>query len=215
MMELFHLSIQSVVLPFTVLLGILLFYWLIILLGVFDLEFLDGAFDLDLDVDVDVDVDASGGGSGFFLGIAQFFGVGGLPILIPLSFLIFGMWTCAILLNYYLNPGLGLPLGLGFMVLSILGGLVVTKLGSIPFIPLYRKLNHNPEDELRAEGQLCVLLSSILDEGIGQAEVQTNGAPLLLTVRRGSGPILHKGDEALVLNRDTERDIYTIRKIEE
>ena len=226
MTELIQLALEPVVLPFTILFTLTLLYWFTVFLGVFDMDALDFDTDVDLDVDIDADIDADAdvdadadaeadGSGGWLRALVQFMSAGELPIMLPVSFLALGMWCAAMLLNYWFNDGLRLLLGLAMAVPAVLFGLVVAKVCCAPLVPLFRKLNHNPEDEIRAEGQLCVLLSQELVDGIGQAEVQTGGAPLLLTVRRESGPNLKKGDAAVVLTRDSHRDVYAIRKIED
>ena len=51
-------------LVFTVMLGIVIIYWIMVILGALDVDFLDIDFDSDVDVDADVDADVDGTGGG-------------------------------------------------------------------------------------------------------------------------------------------------------
>ena len=60
---------------------------------------------------------------------------------------------------------------------------------------------------------MCTVLSPEIDDTLGQCEVEVQGAPVLLNVRRKSGAILKKGDEAVVLERDEESGAYWIKSL--
>ena len=48
---------------------------------------------------------------------------------------------------------------------------------------------------------------------IGQAEVYTGESPILLNVRKKDGPDMEKGQEAVVLERDPDKNIYIIKPL--
>ena len=103
----------------TVFLAMILAYWLTVLLGALDLDFLD--FDLDADVDADLgsDLDVS---VGVFDGMLAFFYLGKIPLMILLSIFALCLWVISIIANGYLNPSgslaLGLPLAVGNLIVS-------------------------------------------------------------------------------------------------
>ena len=78
--ELFELSVSGANLPFTIMLGLVILYWVGVILGALDIELFD--FDLDLDGDADIDVDADAGAVGGG-GIAR--GAGGFAGSIPVG----------------------------------------------------------------------------------------------------------------------------------
>ena len=60
-------------------------------------------------------------------------------------------------------------------------------------------------------GGLCyVITTEVSANKMGQAEVKTKGAPIILNVIAQGDNILKKGDEAVVLERDKTRGIYYI-----
>ena len=60
MSELIQAAIHWSTLPLTVMLGLVVFYWLLTILGAIDLDGFDFDFDTDTDIDADLDVDADG-----------------------------------------------------------------------------------------------------------------------------------------------------------
>lgn len=208
--ELFEAIFQSVNLPFTLLLILVVIYWLSVISGFLDFDALD--VDVDFDTDVDLDADAEVGTLGV---VAQFFGIGHLPIAIPFSVLFLCLWVGSVLLNDFFNPGMTWPRAGLLFIPNLFIALTLTKICCQPLIVLFRKLNHQPEDHLQAVGSICTIISPRVDGGLGQAEVPTDGAPLLLTVRREAGPVLERGDEAVVVSRDPNKDCFIIRKLEE
>ncbi|RMG67737.1 MAG: hypothetical protein D6722_12680, partial [Bacteroidetes bacterium] len=105
MTELYELSISPPNLPYTILLGLMVVYWLTVIIGAIDLDFLDFDVDVDTDVDVDAEVDTevevdgeadgAGGvsGAGWFLTTASFFNLGSVPFMIFMSFLCLSLWV--------------------------------------------------------------------------------------------------------------------------
>ena len=48
---------------------------------------------------------------------------------------------------------------------------------------------------------------------MGQAEVPTKGAPILLNVVSDGDHVFHKGDEAIVVENDKEKGVYVIAPV--
>ena len=85
MRELLEASISYVNFPFTVLLGLVLLYWITVIVGLLDLDLFDVDLDVDADVDVDVDVDVDAGADvpgvgGAGIATLRFFHVGTVPV---------------------------------------------------------------------------------------------------------------------------------------
>ena len=212
MMELWQHSIHWTALPFTTVLAVVALYWIIVILGVLDLDSIDFMPDVDLDIDGDVDVDGDVSHGPFMSGVAFFFGVDA-PFMVPFSIFAFVSWMLVVLGNYYWNTanvmGVGLGLGLG----AFLVGLFITKYLSAPFHVMFRKMEAETGDPGKMEGRMCTVLSPEIDDTLGQCEVEVQGAPVLLNVRHKSGAILKKGDEAVVLERDEESGAYWIKSL--
>ena len=141
MQELFHAAITAPNLLYTVLLGVVLLYWLSVFVGAMDI----GSFDLDIDVDADLDADVdadvdAGSGGGWFAGALHFFNFGRLPFMIVFSFLVLGMWTMSILANHYWSDGTAIfPMIIFLPMLFV--SLVITKIITTPLVPIFESLD--------------------------------------------------------------------------
>ena len=91
MMELVEHAFSGVNLLYTILLMMVLVYWLIVILGLIDLD----AFDLDLDADVDGGLDAHEGGFSWL----AYFNVGEAPIMFFVSIVTLVMWVVSMQVN--------------------------------------------------------------------------------------------------------------------
>ncbi len=215
MTEFLQLCGQPFNLPWTLLLGLVVLYWVGVIVGALDLDAFD--FDLDADVDVDadadveVDTDASVHGGSALLGVLRFFEFGTVPTMVIVSFFALGGWTAALLFNFHFG---GSTL-VGFLLLIpiFLVALAVTKVTAVPLAALFRQLENEDTGTVTVEGQICTVKSSKVDGESGQAEVKSKGAPVLLNVRTRNGEVLHRGDEAVVVEPDPETGTYFVARL--
>ena len=210
MSELLRAAISTVNLPYTILLGLIVLYWISVILGFFDLDLFD--FDLDTDVDADVDVDIGGLG-GIGIAVLKFFHVGQMPITILISFFALSTWVISVLANYYYNSNSNFLFSLLFFVPNVIISLFVTKFCTLPFRALFVKLNKEGEDTEEVVGRMCVVTSSRVDSKFGQAEIRTAAAPLQLNVRTLGDEVLEKGEEVPVVQEDPGRNFYIVSRL--
>lgn len=204
MYELLQESIRLVNLPYTILFGISAFYWILYLVGIFGSDLLDFDFDLDTDGDVDLDGLGDGAGGGSLLGaLMRFVYAAEVPVTVIASTLSVAMWAISVLTNYY-TSNTNLMLAAAFTLPIFLGGLVVTKIVLMPFVPLLKKAFDESSDVIHVIGQLCVVTSMEATPTHGQAEVPLKGSPLLLNVKTREGVTMNKGDEAVVFAKDDD-----------
>ncbi len=209
-MELLNAAFSMINLPFTVLLIIILLYWLSVIAGILDISSFD--FDLDADVDADVDVDVAGGG--IFQALLAFVNLGELPFMLVLSVFVVSLWTIAILANYFLGNTSGL-MALVLAAPNLVISVFITKIFTKPFAVFYRKLDDDPADKIKTVGSLCTLLADADELRISQGEVKTNGAPLLVTVRTRPGVSMTKGSTGLIVEKDPNKDIYIVEPFDD
>lgn len=206
MKELWELAISPSVLPMTLLLVPVLLYWLLNLLGILDLEFLDVDFEAD-----GGDAD-DGPGLGFLHSVLRIVNATDIPVMIVFSMLIILLWTSTMVLNQLLNPsgaaGVGAMAAAGGLVAAVLLTRVVVQ----PLKPFFRLLKDDPQDHLPVIGRTGTVRSAQVDDSSGQVEVVNHGAPLLLNARvvEGSQPV-PRGAEILVVRHDSETDLYYVR----
>ena len=204
MQQVFSEAITPVNLPFTVLLGIVMLYWLFVALG---------ALDADSDVDFDADHDLSGHGhDGWFSGMHSFINLGDVPLMVVLSILALCLWTGSLIANHYFTDQRAL-LALAFLLPNLAVSLVVTRYLTLPLRPIFRMLRRDEEDSVPIVGEPCRITTSTANEQFGQAEIETKGAPLLIEVRTLDGAALPRGTTAVVVRENKERGVYFVVEV--
>lgn len=232
MSEVFAESIRLVNLPFTLLLGLIVLYWLFVGLGLLDMHlFSDGDVDLhtdahaDVHADGDVHVDAHADGhvhvhgdkagahahhEGSFLGhTLAFLNIGEVPVMIVVSVLTLCLWLGAIIGNHYINSG-SVIAPLAIIVCNFGIASVLTRYLTMPLKPLFRAITRDYDDAVQIIGQHCTVITSEATPEFGQASIKTKGSPVLLNVRTMDGAQLPKGAIAVVVREDKERGIHFI-----
>ncbi|MBN2294987.1 MAG: DUF1449 family protein [Pirellulales bacterium] len=235
MMDLFYESIAPVNLPYTVMLALVVLYWLLYIVGAVSedaLDFMGLDFDADVDVDadidadididadvdadVDADMDADMGHAGSAHPLAaflHFFHVGDVPVILILSVLVVFMWMASMITTHFLGIQLfWVALAMSPAILVV--GLIATKAVILPFAPYLKNLLKQEGDKVEVIGKTCTIVSLEATEKFGQAEMKIEGAPLLLNVKTREGVTLHKGDEGVVFDHDKETNTYLIGKFD-
>lgn len=214
----------------TTLLCIIIVYWLIVLIGAIDMDFLD--FDLDIDtpdidvdmpdveigspdVEVDADIDAqpsvSSEGVPVMHSILSFFNIGKMPFMVYLTFLILPLWLITVNINHYLGNHSFL-LSLGIFVPTLIVSLFIAKYLTWPFVKIFQKLDESNKP-VEIVGKICKLVLPASKEQIGQAEINIKGSSILIYVKTYKNP-LEKGKTALVIQQHQSKDYYIVEPYE-
>ncbi|XAM01426.1 DUF1449 family protein [Phycisphaeraceae bacterium D3-23] len=206
--------IQAIMTPMnfalTVLMCCLVLYWLVVMIGMVDLDFLD--FDLDVDTDADVDADVGSGGGHGLASFLKFLNVGEVPLMILLSVFVALLWLIGVLTKMWFGDWSMLVNILAFIPMVILG-LLLTKILTHPLRRLFEQLERDANaGKVDVMGQRCTIVSATVDDRHGQAEIVTGGSPLRISVKlpAGSEP-LERGDEIVVVTERDEKGVYTVR----
>lgn len=205
--EIWEQAILPYNLPFTILLGLVMVFWILTLLGAVATD----ALDVDLDADVDADAGNLGDIPAALLRIVN---AGYVPLTVVLSILILAMWIVTLTLNYYFNPGHSGLVALGFVLAAFVLGVVFTKVVTQPLVPFMRKLKE-AENAAPVIGEVGLVRSIQLDSEFGQVEVnRPDGAPALLNARLGpdADPV-PRGTEVAILSFDEAKGIYLVRPL--
>ncbi|MCF7789153.1 MAG: DUF1449 family protein [Prosthecobacter sp.] len=214
MFELFHAAIQPHQLLLSLLLTLVVCYWLLVLLGALD-------FEADLPDDLGTDGDAHHGtGSthalgmstgGAWLSVGRFLGFSQVPLMVWLSFMILFMWFGSLMLNeWYNQPG---SFGQAALLLlpNLLGSLIVTKLVTYPVAKLFKAMGDADSEAEEVIGRTGVVTSTEADASYGQLEITTANVPLLINVRTQPGVApLKRGDSAKVISAGPDNIFYLI-----
>lgn len=197
MLELLAEALRPINLAFTILLGFVALYWVMVSLGALGL-------DLVGDSDLDGDVDGS-----WLASVLGFINIGEVPVTIVLSFLTLFAWVLSILTNYYLTAG-SLLLGLAAIIPIVFVSAVATRYCTMPFKSLIRAMNREGEEHLPVVGRTCQITTTEANAQFGQALIETKGAPIVINVRISEGTPLARGSTGLVVRQDSEKDVYYV-----
>ena len=201
MSEVFDQAFRMVNLPFTVLLGLIVLYWLLVALGALDVHLFS---DVDHDVNHEFDHDVSG-----FTQFLHFIGVGDVPVMVIVSVLGLSMWLGSMLANYYLTGGSQLY-ALALLIPNLAISIVVTRYVTLPLRPLFRLINKDCGPGEEVLGRVCQIVTSEATPTFGQAEITRSGASVLINVRTLDDAVLLKGAHAAVVRSDSEKGVYYI-----
>lgn len=184
----------------TVLLILVVLYWIITIIGILDFDFLD----------LDIDLEA---GDGPFYALLAFIKVGELPFMFVLSILILNFWIIAMLI-YYLPITPGGLINTVLLLPAMMISMVITKVELFPFKAVkFSNVEDNKENAVI--GQLCVLKCEVKDGRLGQAEIEKDGASIVINVKSENGAVPFCKDEvAFVIRKDIEKNVYYIVKNE-
>ena len=227
-MEFLQHCFAPATMPFSVLMGFVLAYWALCILGGIgmdsldiDLDAADLDVDFDVDVDVDVDIDAdldvdgvgSGGGTSIFVAMLKMMNVGEVPLMVVVSVLITSMWACSLVLNSSFNPASKFGLTMLLLIPNWIISLFATKLLTAPFRAVFKRANRGIAKPTKIIGRTCRITTQKVTTSFGQAELcheEEDATQITLNVRSRSGEQLGKGDEVLVVEHDDESNTYFV-----
>jgi hypothetical protein len=217
MLEVIEAAFSPINLVFTILLLVVLLYWLMVIVGLFDLSFLDfdADFGTDIDADFEVDFDADIGLDGGFLrGILGFFYIGEVPVMVLCSVLIVSLWAFSMIGNHYVNPNGSFITAMPIFGANLLVSGIICKILGMPLRKVFNVFDEDANAPKKVIGRICIVATTEITSNLGQAEVKTKGAPILLNVMAQQGCTFKKGDEAVVMRNDKEKGVYIIAPIE-
>jgi hypothetical protein len=227
MTEFFTAAFAPVNVLFTALLLVVGLYWILVILGTLDIDLFHihlphGGTDFHVDGHVDVGHDVGGHADGHVEGIEpgighsilHFFYLGEVPTMLLVSIMVLSLWTFSMLGNHYLNPEGSMAMALAIFVGNFAISTVVLKFVALPLRTFYFILNKDYNAPGDVVGKVCqVVTTHVTREKMGQAEVPTKGAPLLLNVLAHDDHVFSRGEQALVVERDAAKGTYRIAPV--
>jgi hypothetical protein len=204
--ELFQASVSQNQILLTIILGMVVCYWLMVILGVLDLEtdVADGG-----DIDMDPGHDAATGS--IWMSTGRFLGFSKVPIVVWLSFVSLFMWFFSLVLNQYWNPGADVSRALLLLAPNFVVSVIVTKIVTIPIARLFAAMADADSEGEEILGRNGIVISMEANETYGQIEIPVKGAPLLVNVRCQAGsPVLKKGTAVKVTDAGPDNKFYYI-----
>lgn len=188
---------------FTVVFAVSLLFWLVAVLGVFDIEALD------------IDPGENFGSAGALL---MKFGLNSVPLPIIITLISFFGWIICYSAVALLNPILPgriveLAVGVPIFIASLYVSMLITAVVIKPLRTMFKKMEATSVKHV--VGQTAVVRSSRVDEKFGEAILEDGGAGLLLRVRALNGEKFKKGDRVVLLEHEEASGIYFVASEEE
>lgn len=193
---------------FSILLAVVLVYWVLAIVGLVD--FGESAIDLDIGEHADLPGDHLGTIASYVVA----FGLSGVPFSIVVTLLVVVGWTLSTLAGIWVLawvPTLPLQIVAGLVVLALSAALslVVTARLVRPLRGLFVTQYGQRSAEL--VGQACRILTGVVDERQGRAEVAQRGAGINIRVWSPSPNGLRRGSTALILEYDAAAHRYLVQ----
>jgi len=211
MKELLDAAFAIVNLPFTILLGLVFVYWITVIIGALDMDFLNIDVDADVDIDADADVSAS---NGALMTALSFLNVGHVPFMVVFSILMLCLWIGSILANYYFNSSYSIITAMVIFMFNMIGAVFITKLATTPLKKFFQSLNQEAKP-VSLIGKLCTITIEADSERMGQAEVVIQDAHILVNVKTVDNKTIKKGQRAVIFDRSKDESYYLIEEFKE
>ncbi len=195
---------------YTVLICVLILFWLLAILGALDIDIISFDNDIELDVDLDIDADIEIPG---FVGLLHTLGFTGVPFTIVLTVLIFLSWVFTYFISAYLLPLIPTEL---LKLLVSTAGLFISFFIAVPIsskiIAPLRKLSLENQAKSNKDflGSHCRVTSQTVDESFGQGKIQTSGASLIVSIRCTASAEVKQGDMVRPISFDQKKNIYQV-----
>lgn len=194
---------------FTSLLGVVLIYWLLAIIGLVDFE--HSGFDIHVDTDTDLHADGTDLGS-----IASYvvaFGLDGVPFSIVVSLIVLVSWFLTAMFALHVLPWIpAAPLRFIAGTGALVGAFVVAVPVTARLVRPMRRLfvTHTARSNHSLVGQNCKVLTLEVNEKFGRAEVSDRGAGLNIRIWAASPNSLTRGSQARIVEYDEAAGRYLV-----
>lgn len=234
MTNFFDLILSPVNLPLTILVALLILYWLFTMVSGMDLD-LD--FDVDLDIDTGLDMDPDigfEGGNADFEDVANaeipkddvvgsrqkplkwwqvfliYFNFVGLPFMFTFTAFIFSWWVVVAVLTD-LTFSHNNFLGFIIFIASIIPALIFTKIFTTPFKSFFKKLNKDGDEAVDFLGRRGLSLSNISGDKMGRGEFVVEGSPMNIYIKSLNGENIHYHESILIIKESADKNFYYVK----
>lgn len=222
MQEFLATALSAPTLVFTILMGVVLLYWVTVMVGALDLDVLDpggAAEGLDGAAEGAAEGIADAGDADVELG-----GIAGVlaalklryaPVTVTFSVLTLLCWLGTFFGSRHLAPlvpGGDWIAGLAVTAAAVALAVPLTSLSTRPLAPLFRTTGAKGNRDLI--GSVVVVKTGTVDKKFGQAELNDGQAGLLLRVRCDDEDALARGDRALIVDWDEDAHAFAVEPMD-
>ncbi len=231
MKEVIDIAFSSVNMVLTILMILLILYWLFTMISGIDFD-LDVDVDIDTDLDLDMDADSTiEAGNLDFEDIANtevnkedvigkrrkplkwwqifliYFNFIGLPFMFTFTSWIFIWWLCTIITTTLTNS-YDTNFGFIFFLGAIIPSLLITKVFTTPFKSFFKNLNKDGDEPIDLIGRKGIIQSTVSKDKMGAAEVVIDGNPMSIYVKSLNGEQINYHQEILIIKQSEDKNYY-------
>lgn len=193
---------------YTALLGIVLIYWVLAIVGLVDFE----ASGLDIEIQ---HADGDAGDIGTLASYVVAMGLNGVPFSIVVSLIVLVSWTISCLAGMWVllqvpTMLLNIVAGTAVLLTSFAMSILVTARLVRPMRALF--VTHAALANASLVGQSCKILTGMVDEKVGRAEVQQRGAGINIRVWARTPNAFARGSTARITDYDAGSGRYLIEE---
>lgn len=231
-----NLIFSEVNIVLTILVILLVLYWLFTSLSGIDFDY-DVDIDVDLDMEVDVDADMGNGADLEFQDISSseidksqvtnkrrtplkwwqvfliYFNFVGIPFMFTFTAWIFFWWIITLLATS-ITGSYESNFGFLLMLIAIIPALIITKLFTSPFKVFFKKLNKDGDLAVDFTGREATLLSTISGNKMGNAELIVDDNIMNIYVKSLDGSKLSFRESVLIIKQSSDKNYFYVTKTE-
>lgn len=220
----------------TLLLILLVLYWLVTMISGIDFD-LDIDVDIDVDIDADIDIDVEGGiegGNMDFQDISStevnkediigkrrkklnwwqivliYFNFVGLPFMFTFTCWIF-IWWFSTVITTVITHSYAHSLGFIIFLVAILPSLILTKLFTTPFKKFFANLNKDGDKPADFIGRIAESQSSILEDKMGTAIVVIDGISMTIYIKSLTKEKISYQQKILIIKQSKDKNYYLVQ----
>ena len=200
---------------FTVILGVMLVFWILAILGMLDIDLIPTEIDEEIfAADADIDGEVPG-----FIGLLHTLGLTGVPFTIVLSIIaLIGFTISYFISDYFIRPLDSILFQYLFGTLVLMGGIglsiPLTARLIKPMKPLFVK--HYAPSKKDYIGHRCTIKSSQVTDRFGIGSIETGGTPLQIDIRSfENNSVFTKDMIVRIADYDADEDVFEVISEEE
>ena len=229
-----NLIFSEVNIVLTILLMLLVLYWILTSLSGIDFDY-DMDIDVDVDLDTDFDINTVDSGSMDFEDISNaevdrsqvvnkrrkplkwwqvfliYFNFVGLPFMFTFTAWIF-FWWISTLLTTSITHSYDSNFGFLLMLILMIPALFLTKIFTTPFKSFFKHLNRDGDKAVDFSGRNATLLSTISGDKMGNAEVMADGNSMSIYVKSLDGSELRFRESVLIIKQSADKNYFLVSK---
>ena len=229
-----NLIFSEVNIVLTILLMLLVLYWILTSLSGIDFDY-DMDIDVDVDLDADFDINTVDSGSIDFEDISNaevdrsqvvnkrrkplkwwqvfliYFNFVGLPFMFTFTAWIF-FWWISTLLTTSITHSYDTNFGFLLMLILMIPALFLTKIFTTPFKSFFKHLNRDGDKAVDFTGRNATLLSTISEDKMGNAEVLVDGNSMSIYVKSLDGSELRFRESVLIIKQSADKNYFLVSK---